>query len=212
MMPSENPDPQLQPENSSQNASDDTQSSTTTSAALTKTTGQSSTMTALTGIDQYNDMDENGDNAKNTENNTENQEETDEAAAEQVLDNYISKEDPREASQEIPHGTSNKAEDTDSEEEEVELASGVTPSYEKVNGEHLSLSLKRKQRMDEILQQEDGDSELEDEQMTDVDQEELDQESASAPIPEGLCVECRDQVIGILSELIYVLSEVYILT
>ncbi|EXX54566.1 hypothetical protein RirG_233310 [Rhizophagus irregularis DAOM 197198w] len=199
-MQSENADPQPQPgynSHTSENASDDTQSSTT---ALTKPTEQPSITPALTGIDQYNDMDETGDSVdnQNTGNNTENQEEINDAAAERVLDNFI-KENTQETSREVPQGKLNeaKAEDTDSEGEEVEeeeLASGVTPSYEQVNGaqmeERMSL-LKRKQRMDEILRQEDGDSEFEDEQMTDVDQE--DQESASAPIPEGLCVECRDQ-------------------
>lgn len=208
MMQSENVDPQPQlgyNSHTSENASDDTQGSTT---ALTKPTEQPSITPALTGIDQYNDMDETGDSVdsvdnQNTGNNTENQEEINDAAAERVLDNFI-KEDTQETSREVPQGKLNeaKAEDTDSEGEEVEeeeLASGVTPSYEQVNGaqmeERLSL-LKRKQRMDEILRQEDGDSEFEDEQMTDVDQE--DQESASAPIPEGLCVECRDQVIRII--------------
>lgn len=207
MMQSENADPQPQPEynsHTSENASDDTQSSTT---ALTKPTEQPSITPALTGIDQYNDMDETGDSVdnQNTENNTKNQEEINDAAAERELDSFIIQEGTREASREDPQGTLNEAEaeDTDSGvEEEEEVASGVTPSYEQVNGAQMKerLLLKRKQRMDEILQQEDGDSEFEDEQMTDVDQE--DQEPVSVPIPEGLCVECRDQVIRILFELI----------
>ncbi|CAI2196236.1 16433_t:CDS:10, partial [Funneliformis geosporum] len=103
--------------------------------------------------------------------------------AERKLDDWISPNSPQEDS-----------EDDDTNTEEV-LMTGVAHSHEQETievNEPLSPTLKRKQRMDEILQQEDGESELEDEQMTDIDQE-LDQESASAPIPEGLCVECRDQ-------------------
>ncbi len=143
-------------------------------------------------MDEYNSIDDNGDNVENRDignNNIENQE-AKEAAAEQTLDIWInSSGDPREGSEE-------SIEDDDDTNIEEVLMTGVAPSHEEVNGEAarepLSSTLKRKQRMDEILQQEDGESELEDEQMTDIDQE----ESVSAPIPEGLCVECRDQVIN----------------
>jgi hypothetical protein len=189
-------DPQENSLHANENVSDDAaQGSTTTSAAPV----QSSTI--ITGMDQYTE------NQASVEILDAEQDE----AAERELDRYITTDTPQasqesldKGSEERKDGIGNEADREDSESEgevEVEeIMKGVTPSHEgELNGgqvkEPLSPALKRKQRMDEILQHEDGESELEDEQMTDADQE--DQESASAPIPEGLCVECRDQVIRI---------------
>ncbi|CAG8595965.1 3962_t:CDS:10 [Funneliformis mosseae] len=174
-----NPDPQLQKEINSDSNEDSPNvapCSTSISASSTISTAASST---LAHMDESNGT---GDNAENQDigNIVENQEERE---AEKQLDKWISPNSPQEDS-----------EDDDTNSEEV-LMTGVAPSHEQKIievKEPLSPTLKRKQRMDEILQHEDGESELEDEQMTDIDQE-PDQESASAPVPEGLCVECRDQ-------------------
>jgi hypothetical protein len=202
MMQSEGSDPQENgphTNDTNENASDDAQSSTT--------------IPALVGMEQYVDSVEENQDTESIIENT--QEEADEAA-ERELDKYII-EDPPQVSQnsldnnevtnsgeagvnEVRNTNSEEEvvdeEDTDSEEEEEELMTGVAPSHEQeVKDEPLSPELKRKQRVDEILDGEIND--FEDEPMTDADQE-LEQESASAPIPEGLCVECRDQVIRIL--------------
>ncbi|CAG8683130.1 594_t:CDS:10, partial [Racocetra persica] len=72
--------------------------------------------------------------------------------------------------------------------EDVEMINNGSLRYE---SDSESGRIKRK-KLDEILGREDGETYMDDETMTDNDQE-LEQENAFAPIPEGLCVECRDQ-------------------
>ncbi|CAG8511710.1 14188_t:CDS:2 [Cetraspora pellucida] len=77
--------------------------------------------------------------------------------------------------------------------EDVEMINNGSSRYESdsESGPQSSKRIKRK-KLDEILGREDGETDMDDETMIDNDQE-PEQENAFAPIPEGLCVECRDQ-------------------
>ncbi|KAF0533400.1 tRNA uridine 5-carboxymethylaminomethyl modification enzyme [Gigaspora margarita] len=77
--------------------------------------------------------------------------------------------------------------------EDVEMINNGSSRYESdsESGPQSSKRIKRK-KLDEILRREDGETDMDDETMTDADQE-LEQETVFPPIQEGLCVECRDQ-------------------
>ncbi|CAG8568751.1 5751_t:CDS:2, partial [Dentiscutata heterogama] len=77
--------------------------------------------------------------------------------------------------------------------EDIEMMNNGSSRYESdsESGPQSSKRIKRK-KLDEILRREDGETDMDDETMTDADQE-LEQETVFPPIQEGLCVECRDQ-------------------
>ncbi|KAG9304797.1 hypothetical protein G9A89_016827 [Geosiphon pyriformis] len=86
----------------------------------------------------------------------------------------------------------NQGEDDSETESETELMSGIAPSAPINGSQTRDLEAERKKHLEAILQKEDGESENDDEPMTDIDQDQDSEHDLTIP-QEGLCVECRDQ-------------------
>ncbi|CAG8788482.1 22444_t:CDS:10, partial [Gigaspora margarita] len=165
--------------------------------SLTHTDSQISQASTITGMDQYMGNEDDDENHKDI--NTNSDKELDNLLNQTKNDrSYYDDENHRSlinGSQQPFYGNNGifNHDNHDEHAEDVEMINNGSSRYESdsESGPQSSKRIKRK-KLDEILRREDGETDMDDETMTDADQE-LEQETVFPPIQEGLCVECRDQ-------------------
>ncbi|CAG8535128.1 6296_t:CDS:10, partial [Dentiscutata erythropus] len=178
-----------EPENTSDfnsNQVNDADSYRDNQPSLPHTDSQISQASTITGMDQYSGIEDDDEIHKDINSDIDNK-------LDDKLDELVDLRSFINGSQ--PFYSSNGLFNHDNHEsaEDIEMMNNGSSRYESdsESGPQSSKRIKRK-KLDEILRREDGEADMDDETMTDADQE-LEQETVFPPIQEGLCVECRDQ-------------------
>ncbi|CAG8536330.1 7519_t:CDS:10 [Gigaspora rosea] len=164
--------------------------------SLTHTDSQISQASTITGMDQYMGNEDDDESHKDINTNSDKEVEKENYSKRENDGSYYDDENHRSlinGSQPFYNNNGIFNHDNHESAEDVEMMNNGSSRYESdsESGPQSSKRIKRK-KLDEILRREDGETDMDDETMTDADQE-LEQETVFPPIQEGLCVECRDQ-------------------